>query len=125
MTLTITRRHVAALALPLALLAVGTTVLAQTAMHPAKMATMICRPAQSGETANAATIGTTTELVCEPFAMSMRMSDGTMMTIGNVTVKANPGPDFSGALTAQQAKAAYNKWVLQTFHIDPAREHTN
>src|SRR5271154_6146608 len=102
MTLTITRRHVAALAFPLALLGVGSAVFAQAMMDPAKMATMICRPAQATETANASMTKTSTGLVCEPFAVAMKMSDGAMKTIGNTTVKANPGPDFSGALTAQQ-----------------------
>ena len=120
MSLPISRGNVAALIVSLTLLALGTAVFAQTAMDGAQMATLICRPALASETANATMTKSSTQLVCEPFAVSMRMSDGSMKTIGSTTAKASAGPDFSGALTAQQSNAAYNKWVMQTFHI----EHT-
>jgi hypothetical protein len=89
------------------------------------MATFICRPALSGEKATAEMMTSSIPLVCKPFALAVPMSDGSMKTIGSVTAKAMPGPDFSGALTVQQANAAYHAWVLKTFHIDPAIEHTN
>jgi len=114
----------AILALPFVLVALAATVRAQTD-QAAMMATWVCRPALASETATAKMVTSSVSLVCKPFAVAMRMSDGSMQTIGNVTAKALPGPDFSGVLTAQQANAAYNAWVRQTFHIDPAREHTN
>jgi len=99
----------------------ATAAWAQTPSN--SMATLICRPAAAGETANAKMMATTTTLVCESFALNMHMSDGTMKTIGSVTAKPMAGPDFTGALTVQQDNAAYNKWVQQTFKIDPARVH--
>ncbi len=118
MDLTSNRGRVAGLIFSLTLLAAGTSVLAQSAMDQTKMATLICRPALASETANATMTKSSTQLVCEPFAVSMHMSDGSMKTIGSATAKASAGPDFSGALTAQQANAAYNKWVMQTFSIN-------
>ncbi len=113
-------------ALPFVLAALAPIAWAQTTDQSAMMASFVCRPALANETANAKMMDSSTTLVCKPFAVAERMSNGSMKTIGNVTVKApQPGPDFSHALTAQQANAAYNAWVNKTFHIDPAREHTN
>ncbi len=111
-------------ALPFVLAALAPIAWAQTTPEP-MMASFVCRAALSNETANAKMIDSSTTLVCKPFAVEERMSNGSMKTIGNVTVKAQPGPDFSHALTVQQANSAYNSWVNKTFHIDPAREHTN
>ena len=118
MNLTTQRGHLAALVLAVTALVAGTSVFAQSMMDETKMATLICRPARSGETANAAMTKTSTQLVCKPFAVRMHMSDGSMKTIGNTSVKAQPGPDLSRALTPQQSTDAYNKWVTQTFSID-------
>jgi hypothetical protein len=101
------------------------TVAAGAQSSPPMMATFICRAALTGEKATAQMMTSSVPLVCKPFALAVPMSDGSMQTIGNVTAKPQPGPDFSGALTVQQANAAYHAWVLKTFHIDPALEHTN
>jgi hypothetical protein len=116
--------RVAIVALSASLVAFATTLVFAQADQSAMMATYICRPAMAGEAASAKMMASAQLLECKPIAMTEHMSDGSMKTIGNV--KATPsGPDFSGALTAQQANAAYNAWVNKTFHIDPAREHTN
>ena len=114
-------RLIGVLALPVALLSLVTVTLAKP---EGDMATMICRPAQSNETASAKMVATSTPLVCKPFAVSMHMSDGKMQTIGSVTAKPVAGPDLTNALTPAQFNAAYNKWIQVTFHIDPATEHT-
>jgi hypothetical protein len=44
----------------------------------------------------------TTELVWEPSAVSMRMSEGSLKTVGNTTVKARPG--FRGATDAVKVR---------------------
>jgi hypothetical protein len=110
-------------ALALVFTSAGFLATAAWAQTPNSMATLICRPAAAGETANAKMMATSTTLVCESFALNLPMSDGTMKTIGSVTAKPMSGPDFTGALTVQQDNAAYTKWVQQTFRIDPARVH--
>jgi len=102
--------------------AVGLIASAQTATDA--MASYICRPAMTGETPNAKMTNSAVVLECKPIAIAMHMSDGSMKTIGSTSVKAPSGPDFSNALTAAQANAAYNAWVQSTFKIDPARVHT-
>jgi len=111
------------LAFPVALAAFATSVPAQTESLVPKAATFICRPSLSDETANAKMMVATTTLVCQPFAVSMHMSDGSMKTIGNVTATAITGPDFSHALTPQQVNAAYNHWVEKALDIDPETRH--
>ncbi len=125
MTIEIKGTRMAVLAFLVLSLALATAAWAQSTAQPAMMTSYLCRPALSGETASAKMVATSALLVCKPFALSMQMSDGSMKTIGSVTAKADPGPDFGNALTVQQARAAYNFWVQKTFHIDPATEHTN
>jgi hypothetical protein len=116
------RRYALTLALLLTLTVLGTAARAQTESF-ANSATLICRPALATEAANAKMMVDTTSLVCRPLAVAMRMSDGSMKTIGSVTSKAMPGPDFSHALTAQQVNAAYNRWVEKALDIDPETRH--
>ncbi len=88
------------------------------------MTTMVCREAHAGEKPTAKMVGSSTALVCKPFAVSMKMSDGKLKTIGSVRVKAASGPDLTGALTADQINAAYVKWLEARLSIDPATEHS-
>jgi len=81
-------------------------------------ATLLCRPALANETAVAKMVESSTTLVCKPFAVRMRMRDGSMKVIGNAAAKAQPGPDLSGALTPQQVNAACVRWIEETFHVD-------
>jgi hypothetical protein len=113
----------AALALLVTSLALAAAAGAQSTAP--SMATFICREALTGEKPSAQMMATSVPLVCKPFAVSVQMDDGSLKTIGNVTAKPQPGPNFAGALTVQQANAAYHAWVLKTFLIDPATEHTN
>jgi hypothetical protein len=106
-------------------LALAVAVAAGAQSTTPTMATFICRAALTGEKPSAQMMANSAPLVCKPFAVSVQMDDGSLKTIGNVTAKPQPGPNFSGALTVQQANAAYHAWVLKTFHIDPATEHTN
>jgi hypothetical protein len=114
------RRYAAILAIPIALAVLGTTVWAQAQSMAGKPATMICRPAIAGEAAAAKMIDGGTLLVCRPFAVAMHMDNGSLKTIGSVTAKAMPGPDFSHALTPQQFNEAYNRWLEKALKIDPA-----
>lgn len=114
----------AAASLPLALIALGSTAMASTSQEQ-MTATLICRPALTTESADAKLMQSPGLIVCKPFAVEVRSDDGSLQTIGSVTVKPASGPNFSDALTAEQINDAYTAWVRETFHIDPAREHTN
>ena len=118
----IKKSHITILTLLALPVAFGTVVRAQST--PSMMTTYICREAHSGETATAKMVASSSELVCKPFAVAEKMSDGSLKTIGSVTAKAQSGPDFSHALTAEQSNAAYNAWVNKAFHIDPATQHS-
>jgi hypothetical protein len=117
--------YAAALALPVILAVLGTAVWAQTEGPVQNSATFICRPALADESATAKMVAASTSLVCRPFAVRVHMSDGTMKTIGSVTTKAMPGPDFSSALTPQQVNAAYLRWVEKALDIDPQTAHSS
>jgi hypothetical protein len=117
------RGWAAALAVPVVLMAASRALQSQTA-GPPMSATLVCRPALANEAASAKMVASATLLVCRPLAISMRMSDGSMKTIGSAAVKPQPGPDFSKALTAEQINEAYNRWVERTLHIDPAVAHS-
>jgi hypothetical protein len=119
------RRYAAILALPVTLTVLGPAAAwAQTQSLAGKPATMICRPAQPGESAAAKMIDGGTPLVCRPFAVSMHMNDGSLKTIGSVTAKPMSGPDFSHALTPQQLNDVYNRWVEKALNIDPATRNS-
>ncbi len=90
-----------------------------------RAATFVCRPAATSEAPSAKMIASATLLVCEPLAITLPMSDGSMKTIGSTTAKPRPGPDLTGALTPQQVQTAYNRWLLKTLDIDPIDEHRN
>jgi len=120
----LTPRRVALLAFSVALASSSTTLNAQTTTQTSKLATYICRPAQPDETATATMASGAMKLECRPFAVNMRMSDGSMKTIGNTTVKPQPGPDLSHALTAQQIQEACVAWLYQVLKIEPATVHT-
>jgi hypothetical protein len=80
----------------------------------------ICRTIASGETPNAQmTAASSTQLICRPVTIALKMSGGTLRTIGWTTAKSVPdGPDLSRALTAGQVNDAYVKFIDQEFHID-------
>ena len=67
------------------------------------MATMVCRPAMSGERATAMMMKKTTMLVCKPMAPA--------------TNAGKMGPDLSHALTVQQIDAAYRAYYNKIFYI--------
>jgi hypothetical protein len=58
-------------------------------------ATMFCRPAHTGEKANM--MAGQNGMVCKP--------------VDEMKQKANPGPDVSKALSADQVNAAWQQWV--------------
>ena len=103
---------------PVGIAAIGSMAGAQSASRVPMSATYICRPALPGEPVSATMMKTSTSLVCRPLAVEVRMQDGSMKTIGTVSVKANQGPDFSHALTPQQIDDAWASWMIKTFHID-------
>ena len=88
------------------------------------MATLLCRPALPTETATAQMLQSSSLLVCKPFAVTVHMNDGSLRTIGSVSVRPQAGPDFSNAVTPQQFNTAYNDWVLKTLRIDPTTLHS-
>ena len=63
------------------------------------------------------TAGSDTTLECRAVSMQLKMSDGSMHTIGRVTAKPNTGPDLSKALTPQQVNDAWVKWTDAMFHV--------
>jgi|HubBroStandDraft_2_1064218.scaffolds.fasta_scaffold454440_1 hypothetical protein len=80
----------------------------------------ICRAIAIGETPNAQmTADSSTQLVCRPVQIQLKMSGGSLRTIGHATAKSAPdGPDLSHALTPEQVNDAYVKFIDQEFHID-------
>jgi hypothetical protein len=75
------------------------------AMAPAKMATMMCRPAAEGEKPSAVMTGASkTALVCKPVAMEKMMKKGA-------------GPDLSHALSTDQVDAAWRTFIQQAVTI--------
>ncbi len=109
----------------LALTAMMTTMLAAGACAAAHAddtpdQRFICRAIATGETPNAQmTANSSTQLVCRPVTVVLKMSGGTLRTIGHTTAKSVPdGPDLSHALTAEQVNDAYVKFIDQEFHID-------
>jgi len=117
-------RCAAILAFSTALAASSASSSAETTSSTSTLATYICRPAQAGETATATMAATATKLECRPFAVSMRLADGSMKTIGNTGTKPQPGPDFSHALTPQQIEEACTTWLNRVLKIDPVTVHT-
>ena len=111
-------RATAMLGLSAALAASSLSVVAQTTSQAPMEANLICRQAHADEAVTARMVSTSTTLVCRPIAISMRMSDGSMKIIGDVTAKPQSGPNFSKALTPQQMQEACEKWLEAVFHID-------
>ena len=112
---TTSRRCAAALSLPF--FALAATAYAQTSSSNSMMASYICRPVTSGESSNAKMGDQGTALVCHPFAVRLHMDNGSMKVIGNVTAKPMSGPDFSKALTVDQANEAWNNWVQEKLRV--------
>jgi hypothetical protein len=79
----------------------------------------VCRTAAAGEKANANMTAGPAELVCRRVSLMLKMSGGSLRTIGHATATSDPGgPDLRKALTPQQVNDAYVKFIEQTFHID-------
>jgi len=115
----------ATLAVP-ALVAVTTpTLRAATTDEFATTATYVCRASLPGEGPSAKMLDEPTLLACKPLAVSLRMPDGSMRTIGNVAAKPAAAPDFSHALTPGQIDEAYERWYERTLGIDPAIVHSS
>lgn len=75
------------------------------ATAPAKMATMVCRPAASGEKPSAVMMGEAkTSLVCKAISPAKMMKKGS-------------GPDLSHALSAEQADAAWREYLSSAVSI--------
>ncbi|MBV9101941.1 MAG: hypothetical protein JO060_00015 [Candidatus Eremiobacteraeota bacterium] len=78
----------------------------------------ICHPVASGETVNAKMTATSgASLSCRVVSMKLKMSDGSMRTIGRVTAESHGGPDLSNALTPGQVNDAWVKWLDDMFHV--------
>jgi hypothetical protein len=78
----------------------------------------MCQATAAGGTSNARmTAGSDTALSCREVSMRLKMSDGSMRTIGRVTAKPNDGPDLSKALTPQQVNDAWVNWIDSMFHV--------
>ncbi|MEA2688471.1 MAG: hypothetical protein QOJ39_1931 [Candidatus Eremiobacteraeota bacterium] len=78
---------------------------AMAAKAPAKMATMVCRPAAAGEKPTAMMMGDAkTAIVCKTMNPAMMMKKGS-------------GPDLSKALTAEQADAAWRSYIESAIMI--------
>ena len=78
---------------------------AMKAAAPAKMATMVCRPAEAGEKASAMMTGAAkTALVCKTINPEMTMKKGS-------------GPDLSHALSADQADAAWREYLQSAVSV--------
>jgi hypothetical protein len=78
----------------------------------------ICRPVVGTETGNAKmTAASETALECKPVSLKLKMSTGTMETIGHVSATSPTGPNYSGALTPAQINDAWVKYIEQTFHV--------
>ncbi len=79
----------------------------------------ICRAIAVGETPNAQMTVSSTQLICRPVTLILKLCGGNIRTIGHVTAKSEPdGPDLSHALTPGQVNDAYVKFIDQEFHID-------
>lgn len=117
-------RSAALIVFPLALATFATGAVAQTDNSFANSATYVCRPALADESVSAKMVNNSMSLVCRPIAVELRMRDGSMKTIGNVTSRAVSAPNFSHALTPEQVNAAYNQWVERALGIDPATRHS-
>jgi hypothetical protein len=109
----------------LALAATLTITLSATALAAARAddaaaQRFICRTIATGETPNAQmTANSSTQLICRPVQIELKMSGGSLRTIGHTTAKSAPdGPDLSHALTPEQVNDAYVRFIDQEFHID-------
>jgi hypothetical protein len=93
---------------------------AQAATPVAKSdATLLCRPATATEHANAQLTDPATGLLCKPFTIAMKTSDGTMHVIGTtVASNATQGPNLEKALTPQQVNDAWVRYLDTTFRIE-------
>jgi len=79
----------------------------------------VCRTSAAGETPNAKMMAGPAELTCRPVSLLLKMSGGSLRTIGQTTARSiSAGPDLSNALTPQQINDAYVRFIEQTFHID-------
>jgi hypothetical protein len=79
----------------------------------------VCRAITTGETPNAQMMAGAPRLICRPVNIVLKMSRGSLRTIGSATANTTAsGPDISKALTPQQINDAYVKFIEQTFHID-------
>ncbi len=80
----------------------------------------ICRTIAGGETPNAQmTASSSTQLICRPVTIVLKMSAGSLRTIGHTTATSTlDGPDLSHALTPEQVNDAYVKFIDQEFHVD-------
>lgn len=80
--------------------------------------TYICHQATAGETPNAKmTAASSTALECRAVSLGLKMSNGSMRMIGEVSTKRTSGPDLSKALTPGQVNDAWVKWTEATFNI--------
>ena len=107
---------------PLAVtLSVLAAMLASAQSAPAQtsssMATLVCRPAASDETATAKMVGSGQTLICRPLEMTLKMSDGSVRTIGEAKPTNASGPDLKNALTPKAINDAWVEYLTKTFNI--------
>ena len=90
-----------------------------SAADTANGAMYVCRAVGGSETGNAQMMGTTqTSLVCRQVNIALKMSNGTLRTIGSAGSHAPTGPDLAGALTSGQVNDAWARFVMSTFHVE-------
>jgi len=78
----------------------------------------VCRPVTAGETSNAQmTAASGTALECHPVSMTLKLSDGSLRTIGIASANSRKGPDLSTALTPGQVNDAWVDWLEAMFSV--------
>jgi len=90
-----------------------------TALSPEEAsARWICRPSGDTVTYDAAMNDARhTLLTCMPLRIEARMSDNTIVRIGNARSKPATGPDLSHALSAAQINDAWLRFVMTQLNL--------
>ena len=104
--------------------ALGTLAVRTMAADTPPDSVFICHAVTGSETSNARmTASSDTALECRAVSMKLKMSNGSMRTIGQVTAKSNSGPELSQALTPAQVNDAWIKWLDMQFNTEHGSLH--
>ena len=108
--------------IPLAALGIGALAALPALIHAADeqtSQTYVCHAVVAGESANARmTVSSNAALTCRPINIALKMSNGSMRTIGHVGSKMTKGPDYSSALTPAQINDAWVKFIETAFSVN-------